>query len=297
MSGAIDTGMLKAMLLATCLVACTVGDADDEDDSDVVDTTPHLNADALTPGVNSNYCIHSPFNCRFRAGDSRVTTLEGSESWAVTPGATIVDGNGTPLATETASQMTFNYGQVRTIGGAKHALALTTSNSSAGWYPVDHIQNGFLSRAGEVAGKDPQEGKLACYEIVHDSDDALAAKKVVYDSKEPPEGHERAGDYLPLVRADGKRSVNLVFSVPGFALGGATTDHFRAGTKFQRVEVPTDSGRPSIAIPLWVHDSAGRYRKQSGTLRFLYGYVRTASGSRRFGWIAQPSVTPSTGCD
>ena len=290
--------MLRTLLLAS-LVACTVGDVDDEDDDgDLVDTTPSLSPLALTPGVNSAFCTHSPFNCRFRSGDSRVTTSTGSETWAIVPGAAVRDGKGVAMSTETAGQMTFNYGQVRTIAGTPHALALSTSNSSAGWYPIDHIvDSSFRSRAGDVAAKSPNQGHLGCYEVVHFSDDTLAAKKVVYDSKEPPSGHERAGDYLPLVRADGKRSVNLVFSVPGFALGGATTDHFLAGAKFQREDVPTSSGRPSISIPLWVHDAEGRYRKQSGTLRFLYGYVRTAEGSRRFGWIAQPAVTPSSGCN
>lgn len=73
-------------------------------------------------------------------------------------------------------------------------------------------------------------------------------------------------------------------------------DHFPAGVKFQRVDVPTSSGRPSIAIPLWVQDGAGRYRKQSGTLRFLYGYVRTPGGTRRFGWMARPALEVSSGC-
>jgi hypothetical protein len=283
------------------IVSCTVGDVTDDEDendtSDLIDTTPHERPFALTPGVNSRYCIASPYNCRFRQAESRVTDANGSESWAVVTSGTVVDGNGTPLAIQNTGEMTFNYGQVRTIGGKAYALGLTTSNASAGWYPIDHILDStFRSRAGEVAAKDPRQGELGCYEVVHVSDDALAAKKVVYDSKEPPTGHERAGDYLPLVRADGKRSVNLIFSVPGFGLGGATTDHFRAGVKFQRVDVPTDTGRPSIAIPLWVHDADGRYRKQSGTMRFLYGYVRTANGSRRFGWMARPALQVSTGC-
>jgi len=39
---------------------------------------------------------------------------------------------------------------------------------------------------------------------------------------------------------------------------------------------------PSIVIPLWVQDGAGRFRTPSGTMRFLYGYVRAADGVRRF---------------
>ena len=93
------------------------------------------------------------------------------------------------------------------------------------------------------------------------------------------------------MRANGQRSANLVFSVPGFALGGATTDHFPAGTAFHRVSVPTDSGRPSISIPLYVKDGNGAYTKKAGTMRFLYGYVVSSSdGVKRFGWMAQDAL-------
>ena len=83
--------------------------------------------------------------------------------------------------------------------------------------------------------------------------------------------------------------------MPGFGLGGATTDHFAAGTKFRRIEVPTSSGLPSISIPLWVANSAGRYIVRSGSLRFVYGYV-VADGTKRFGWMALDALEVSTGC-
>lgn len=63
---------------------------------------------------------------------------------------------------------------------------------------------------------------MACYAIRDSHDPVLELKKVVHDSKVGPNGHERAGDYLPLPRANGRRSANLIFSVPGFGLGGAT---------------------------------------------------------------------------
>ena len=133
---------------------------------------------------------------------------------------------------------------------------------------------------------------MACYEVRNAHDASIELLKVVHDSEA---AHERMGDYQPLVRENGRRSVNLIFMVPGFGLGGATTDHFPAGTKFRRVSVPTSSGKPSITIPLWGKDSQGRYRKRAGSMRFLYGYVR-ADGVRRFGWMAQDALTPSTGC-
>jgi hypothetical protein len=262
-------------------------------DEDLVDSTS--SALRLTPGVNGRYCVASPFNCRFRQGSSRVTTAGGDESWGIAPGASVRDGNGTPMIKETRSRLTFNYGQTRLLAGKAHALALSTSNGSAGWYPIDHIlgETSFRARNGEVNAKDPGRGKMACYEVRSFHDPDLELKKVVYDSTAT---HERAGDYLPLPRENGQRSVNLVFSVPGFGLGGATTDHFPAGTRFQRVDVPTSSGRPSISIPLWVKDGSGRYRKQSGTMRFLYGYVRAEDGVKRWGWMAQDALEVSSGC-
>nr|HEX4312937.1 hypothetical protein [Kofleriaceae bacterium] len=277
-----------------------LGGDDDGDTSDLIDTSQfNVQSFATKPGVNSDACTASPFNCRFHDGDSRVLDAAGLDTWAITPGASVRDGDGNVLATETGTVLTFNFGQTRTLAGTAHALALTTSNSSAGWYPFDHIvsEDSFRARVGNVDAKDPGRGKLACYEIADYDDAQLAVKKVVYNSQEPPTGHERAGDYLPLVRADGKRSANLIFSVPGFGLGGATTDHFQSGAKFQRVQVPTTKGPPSISIPLYVQNSHGAYTSKSGTMRFLYGYVRASDGTKRFGWMAEDALDVSSGCD
>jgi hypothetical protein len=139
-----------------------------------------------------------------------VTTAAGDDSWGIAPGASVRDGKGDVLATETGSRLTFNYGQTRALAGKAHALALTTSNSSAGWYPIDHIlgETSFRARMGEVNAKDPGIGKMACYQVRNSHDPVLELKKVVFDSMVGPDGHERAGDYLPLVRANGRRSVN-----------------------------------------------------------------------------------------
>jgi hypothetical protein len=284
---------MKLWPLFLLLTACVVGDDTDEDQD--VEEEDSIAAIRTFAGVNGRECIASAFNCRFREGGSRVTTKGGEESWGITPGASVRDGNGTALSTQTGSRLTFNFGQTRYLAGKAHALALSTSNGSAGWYPIDHIkgETSFRSQNGEVNGKDPQMGAMACYQIRNNHDENIELKKVVRDSKAT---HERAGDYLPLVRADGRRSANLVFSVPGFGLGGATTDHFLAGTKFRRVQVPTGSGQPSITIPLWVKNGSGRYVKQSGEMRFYYGYVRASDGVKRWGWMAEDALTVSSGC-
>jgi hypothetical protein len=286
---------MKYAWLLCMLVGCL--DTDEVDDEeDLVDPTLEVFA-AGTPGINGDYCIASPYNCRFREGSSRVQNAGGGETWAVVPGASVRDGKGNVLIVQTGDRMIFNYGQTRALAGKAHALGLSTTNRSSGWYPFDHIvsETSFRAHVGNVDAKDPQLGKMACYEIRNTHDASIELKKVVYDSQVGPNGHERAGDYLPLLRANGERSGNLLFSVPGFGLGGATSDHFRAGTKFRRVEVSTSSGRPSISIPLWVANSQGRYIVRSGSLRFVYGYI-VGDGVKRFGWMALDALQVSTGC-
>jgi len=284
-------GLVLCIALTACISEDITDENDDVGDADLVDSTA-VTPYALVHGVNSPYCTASPYNCRFREGSSRVDTQGGAETWGIEPGATVRDGNGVALHLEAGARLTFNYGQIRAIAGKAYALALTTSNSSAGWFPIDHIagEASFRQQVGNVDAQDPGRGHMACYQIKNAADAALAAKKVV---KGATDAHERAGDYLPLVRANGKRSANLVFSVPGFALGGATTDHFLAGTKFRRVTVPTSSGLPSISIPLW-KESAPNTR--DGSLRFFYGFVTTSDGVRRFGWMAQDALEQTTGC-
>lgn len=292
---------LVALLAAVLLLpaACT-GEIDGELDDDLLEDDEPLDVEVerqrTFPGVNGDWCIASPYNCRFREPgiSQRVTTAGGEESWAVEPGASIRDGNGNPLIVSTRTRMTFNYGQTRSLAGKAHALALSTNNNSAGWYPIERIlgEQSFRARMGEVNARDPRDGKMACYAIRDSHDPSRELLKVVYDTRA---AHERAGDYMSLPRANGRRSANLIFMVPGFGLGGAATDHFPAGTKFRRVDVPTSSGRPSITIPLWKKDGDGRYRARAGSMRFLYGYV-VGNGVKRFGWMAQDALTVSSGC-
>jgi hypothetical protein len=279
------------------LAGCIVGDATD-DDADFVDPNPDgLTALATKPGINGSVCQASPFNCRFHAGTGqRVETPSGGISWHLTAGATLRDGNGNPLSLQLTTTGTFNYGQTRALAGAAHALMLGSDNKSAAWYPIDQIVDSATFRAqnGNVDAQNPDKGWLACYVIRESDDPVIGAKKVNKNSTSVD--HDNVADYLPLVRANGKRSVNLIFSVPGFELGGSSDDHFLARqpdgsrTQFHRVVVPTDSGLPSISIPLYKFNSATRV----GTERFLYGYITASDGVNRFGWIAQDAVEP--GC-
>jgi hypothetical protein len=264
------------------------------DESDLLDTSKPWTA---KPGVNSDECIASPYNCRFRSGPPRVQDASGNELWDIEAGASIRDGNGDVLGAQTGTKMRFNWGQTRLLAGKAHALGMSTSNGSAGWYPFERIvdEDAFRARVGNVDAKDSGGSVMACYQIRNSHDEAIELRKVVYDSKVGADGHERAGDYLPLVRDNGVRSANLIFSIPGFGLGGATSDHFPAGTKFQRVGVSTQTGRPSLLIPLWEPDSSGHYVVRNGSMRFIYGYI-VGNGVKRYGWMALDALEVSSDC-
>jgi hypothetical protein len=259
-----------------------------------------LTSHATYAGANGDVCKASKYNCHVRDGGSRVTTpahANTDQAWAILPGESVYDGEGTALHAETGGSMVFNYGMLKTINGRQMALAMSTSNGSSAWFPVDHIADRvtFLANDKAVDAKSPNATHMSCYQVRSSDDASLELKKVVHDSHTGITGHERAGDYLSLVRANGQRSANMAYVVPGFALGGETSDHVLAGTKFQRVEVPTDTGKPSISIPLWVQAANGSFTVQSGTMRFVYGFIRT-DGVARFGWMAMDALTATTTC-
>lgn len=266
-------------------------------------------------GVNGPECKGSPYNCRIRAlglgnriaGSTHVSSKGDLKPriWKVEPGYPVRDGNGTVLLEETTKTLyRFNFGQVDMLAGRPHIFAMSTQNSSAGWYPlealVDNAQTPtderelFLDNAGlgiRPGGIDLP--KLACFEIAESYDPNLPELKVVYDTTAT---HQKAGDYLPLKRKNGIASANLVYNTPGCSMGGTAINHFPAGTKFQRLHVLTDIGKPNISIRLWAKDASGRYRKYAGPMPFFYGYVTTASGERRAGWMAKDALVRSSGC-
>lgn len=248
-------------------------------------------------GVNGGACLDSSYNCKLRVeGGNRIdTNTPGDETWGVDSGVAIRDGNGTILGIARDTSIKFNYGQLRTFAGTAHAFAMATSNNSAAWFPVFAIggATSFLDKVGHASAKGAGLSKMACYAVRNSHDASIELKKVVYDSSA---SHERAGDYLPLPRANGRRSVNLTFNVPGYHLGGPAVDHFPAGAKFQRLAVPTSSGLPSITIPLWIKDSVGRYRQQSGSMTFIYGYYIGDNNTPRNGWQPLDALQVSSAC-
>ncbi len=283
--------LLSTVSVATFVLVgagCAPGDAESLDDETADDQESALS------GANGSVCVESGYNCKLRAsGGNRVSNAQ-ENLWAVDDDV-VLDGNGDVMGMNTRDHVEFNFGQTRRIGNRTYAFATSTSNSSAGWVPIDAIvsESTFRDRVGEVNAKSSGLAKMACYAVKNTHDASRELLKVVYDSTAT---HERAGDYLPLVRKNGKRYANLTYNVPGFALGGVAVDIFPAGTKFQRLDVPTEHGAPSIDIPLWKKDAAGRYRAKAGTMKFVYGSVSSKNGAQRNGWMAYESLTKSSGC-
>ncbi len=277
------------LLLALFFVSCSPGGTDPETTEDT-----ESDDDALSAGKNGGACIESPYNCKLRVQGGNVVENAQDGLWGIDDGM-MVDGNGDAMAPCTWDHLRFNYGQTRHMNGKTYVYARSCSNASSGWFPIGNVKSESIlrDRVGEVNAKDTGGERLGCYRIKSSHKPSLVEKKVVYDAQGD---FERAGDYLPLPRKNGTRYANLAFNVPGFALGGPAIDIFPAGTKFQRVDVPTDTGQPSIDIPLWVKASAGRYRKQSGTMKFIYGYVKTKPGHKRFGWMTVEALVADSGC-
>jgi hypothetical protein len=288
-----------AALLLSGLTGCVA--ATEESGDPAPDETDALAAEVqLRPGVNGGACALSDYNCKLRVdGGNRIMHADGTVEWGIESGATILDGNGDSLGIQKTSTLKFNYGQERVFGGKHYVYAMSTSNHSSGWFPLASVKSADVlgPRVGHASAHRSGLAKMACYKIKDSADATLAEKKVVYDTQEDPgPAGEAAGDYLPRLRANNKRSVNLIYNTPGSALGGPAIDHFPAGTKFQRLDVPTDDGPPSIDVKLWSQDGNGKFRKPAGALKFVYGSILSKTGDTRVGWIAYEGLTPSSGC-
>lgn len=277
------------LALVLAVVGCAPADAEVDETEDT-----ESGDEALSAGKNGSACTGSPYNCKLRKEGGNMVENAQDGLWGIEDGM-MVDGNGDAMAPCTWDHLRFNYGQTRHMGGKTYVYARSCSNASSGWFPIDNVKSESIlrDRVGEVNAKDTGGKRLGCYRVKSSHDPGLVEKKVVYDAQGD---NERAGDYLPLVRNNGKRYANLAFNVPGFGLGGPAIDIFPAGTKFQRIDVPTDTGTPSIDVPLYVKDSAGRYRKKSGTMKFVYGYVLTKPGHKRFGWMAHEALVAADNC-
>lgn len=289
---------LALVLVASFAVAC----AEPEEDFASEEQGETESAVSARPGTNGSTCKRSAYNCSLHAGGQRVMTPGGRETWGVSStflasnkGVPVVDGNGDLMGLSSKTDFTFNYGQTRIMNGKRYAYAMSTGLASSGWIEISAIgaSDSFAKAVGNMDAKGDNLKKLGCYEIASTYDKGLDRKFVVKGAKV---GYAEANDYLPQVRANGQVYGTLSFNAPGDALGGANTDIFPAGTKFQRVDVPTweNPDLPSLDVQLYGGKGANT---PAGTMKFIYGYIRAKSGEVRYGWAALDGLNVSTNCD
>ena len=284
-------------------VGCAAPTTDDSGEEEQGDTQ---SAEGTRGGINGSSCKRSAYNCSLHPGNQRVETPGGRNEWGINSsylasnkGVPVVDGNGDLMGLSSKTSFTFNYGQTRTMNGKKYGYAMSTGLASSGWVEIDAIgaSDSFAKQVGNVDAKGDNLAKLGCYAIASSYDPALDARFVVKGAKK---GYAEANDYLPQVRSNGKVYGTLSFNAPGDALGGANTDIFPAGTKFQRVDVPTWEAKalPSLDVQLYsAEKKSAAANTAAGTMKFIYGYIRAASGEVRYGWAALDGLVVSDKCD
>lgn len=307
---------LSIMTFAAAVALAAAGCAADSSDDGGDDESTADELMALRPGVNTDGCLRSPYNCALDPHHSqRVGSATGDESWGIDaewlashgfvdeknqPYVPVVDGNGESMGRSRKTEFTLNYGQTRHMGNLTYVMAVSAGVGSAGWVPIDAFVHAasLRSRVGEVDARGANLRDMACYAVKSSYPAQLDHYKVVKGATD--QVSEEPNDYLPQVRSgSGRVYMNLAFSVPGNALGAPAVDIFPAGTKFQRLAVPTweRPELPSLDAALYEKPAGSdRYTKKAGEMKFIYGYVKTKDGHVRYGWMALDGLEVSTGC-
>jgi len=257
-------------------------------------------------GVNGPDCSeYSPYDCRLgvQRQVARVVNDNYDNAWSLahsSAGWPILDGNGNQVGTEYGRAATFNYGQSRSFDGELHVLAMSTSAGVAGWLPYKSLADwgSFKAHLGDVSAKDDGLKELGCYEVAGsvaaDKESEFNAFEELKVVRYAPatESEEKVMNYTSYARGGPEHTVlaNMVFNV---TLVSPTIDVFQAGTKFQRLDVPTSDHIPSLDVDLWKwgrcdHDgkTEDSYCEKAGQLKFIYGRVITPAGGARYGWMA-----------
>jgi hypothetical protein len=303
-------GFLVSGAAMVAAISGCAADSTDANDGTGDDGSVESDITALRPGVNSAGCKRSAYNCSLNPGGKgqRVYSASGSESWGIDPkwvadhklgGVPVVDGNGESMGISKSTELTLNHGQTRRIGNTTYVMALSSGVGAAGWVPIDSLlhADSLRARVGEVNAHGDGLKDLGCYVVATTFDPKLDTFKVVKGAKFTDS--EEPNDYLPTKRNNGKVYANLAFSIPGDALGAPAVDIFPAGTKFQRLDVPTWEGSaPSLDAKLYSRTAGTDHFStlSNRPMKFIYGYVKTKPGSVRYGWMALDGLDVSAAC-
>lgn len=312
------TRAIAAALLALLVSACagTSGDASDDDSS----------AEAITAGsgVNSDYCVRSPYDCQIKGSKPNLSSppsagfgqrVEKSSTsrntmWSVSNHSTVpvLDGAGALKGHVAMPEMLLNYGQTRLFDGMQHVYA-TSAGVGPGWVPLHSYDEKLLlaEREGSVRAKGSSLAEMGCMKVrstskrpklteqAKDGNDRYKVEKHLTTTTADGEPN----DYLPVTRG-ATTHMSLTFNVPGDDVGGVSVDTFSAGSIFHRLAV-TNWDHPGVhylTVKLWMRgDNSDSYDQPShlAPMKFYYGYVDGGS-ERRYGWMAEDGLDESATC-
>jgi hypothetical protein len=241
--------------------------------------------------------------------------------WGVREGATLYDGAGTPVGTIAPSLTVgdqkvpatrINYGMTKVIGGRLHVYAFATRVRPAGavrplldpadfkdgtvgssaWLPLDDVvkKETLLERVGVGKGKLPRLPLEDRRYVVTGGD----PKMYLTDAGGPElqiNYYEKGVGAVPshyLRRPNG--TVNIIYNVPGFKLGGQSLDSLliNGGVAFRRAKGVRPITRPLYYPP--GQPSAGEI-SPGKTITFVYGAVEAPGTETIFGWVAREALS------
>jgi hypothetical protein len=241
--------------------------------------------------------------------------------WEVTEGAPVVDGAGTIIGAVSDPKRTddgrrihtakFNYGMTKVIRGKLFAYAFVirvkpdaaarpnmnpdsikngTINTSA-WLPIEAVveKESLLELIGVGEGKLPHLPLGNTKFRITGGNPKLYMTNVGEEMSiiDNVDFGAHPSDYLR--RPSG--TVNVLYSVPGFDLGGQSLDSFliSSGVIFRPVK-----GARSFAMPTYYppkHPLKGKMSEKTQT--FLYGAVESPGSETVYGWIAKEALAPA----
>lgn len=249
---------------------------------------------------------------------------EGKELyWELKPGSEIFDGAGVLMGTVPPTMTVdgrhvpvsmFNFGASKVMGGRIFVYAFSVSIvpsaavtallqpgalkqgrvETSAWLPLDDVveKEVLLQRIGlgkarlpalplEPTGRRVTGGNIKQY--VTERGELTIVQHIARDQVGAP---PVPSHYLR--RPSG--TVNLVYSVPGFGLGGQGTDSFLVsdGVEFYPARGAKVFTQPTYYPPKDPH--AGKVSPQ--TMTFLYGAIKVSGCDPVYGWIAKEALAP-----
>ena len=227
--------------------------------------------------------------------------------WEVQPGTEVYDGAGVLMGTVAPGfkkggalvpVSMFNFGMSKILNGRICLYAFSVAINPSGrsdatvetsaWLPLDRVvaKETLLERDGlgkpklpalplETKGYAVTGGNPKLYET--EFGEMSIVRKVVASGPVP-------SHYLR--RPSG--TINLVYSVPGFGLGGQGTDSFLVsdGLEFYPAKGAKVFKQPTY-YPI-KHPQAGQVSPQ--TMTFLYGAIKSKGSEPVYGWIAKEAL-------